>query len=203
MAGPTADFWEERYRGQQTGWDRGHASPQLIEWITSGLITPAHRIAVPGCGSGWEVAELARHGAEVIGIDYSQEAVTLSRERLAAAHLQAEIVCADVLHWQPDRPVDMIYEQTCLCALHPDHWVEYAQALHRWLIPGGHLLAMFMQRQTQEASTGFVVGPPYHCDIHAMRALFSGKRWEWCKPPYAQVPHPNGMYELGLVLRAL
>jgi hypothetical protein len=34
-----------------------------------------------------------------------------------------------------------------------------------------------------------------------MRMLFDDARWEWPAPPYARVPHPNGMHELGLVLR--
>ena len=33
------------------------------------------RILVPGCGSGWEVAELSRRGFEVVGLDYTEAAV--------------------------------------------------------------------------------------------------------------------------------
>ena len=56
MAGPTTDFWQERFEKKQTGWDRGATSPQLLAWLESGALQPC-RIAVPGCGSGWEVAE--------------------------------------------------------------------------------------------------------------------------------------------------
>jgi len=38
---------------------------------------------------------------------------------------------------------DAIYEQTCLCALYPDRWRQYADQLHRWLAPGGRLYALF------------------------------------------------------------
>jgi len=37
-----------------------------------------------------------------------------------------------------------------------------------------------------------VLGPPYHCDINAMRALFPSSRWRWPKPPYPVVPHTIG-----------
>ena len=201
--GPTADFWNDRYRSGQTGWDRGHVSPQLAAWIDAGVIVPPQRIAIPGCGRGWEAIELARLGFAVTAIDYSSEAVAVLQQRVAAAGQLAgsvAVVQADVLHWQPAAPFDAVYEQTCLCALHPDLWVPYGAALARWLKPGGQLLALFMQKVEDGASDGFVSGPPYHCDIHAMRALFPAALWEWPKPAYPRVPHPNGLYELAVPL---
>jgi hypothetical protein len=110
-------------------------------------------------------------------------------------------VLADVLQWMPDAPVDAVYEQTCLCALHPDDWLRYADRLHAWLRPGGRLFALWMQFQRAGAAEGRVEGPPYHCDINAMRALFPAERWQWPAPPYAAVPHPIGATELAVVLR--
>ena len=136
MAGPTSDFWQERFEKKQTGWDRGAPSPQLLAWLESGALQPC-RIAVPGCGSGWEVAELARRGFEVVGIDYTPAAVERTRALLSAQGLSAEVMQDDVLTYQPDKPFDAIYEQTCMCALHPDHWVDYARQLHQWLAPPG------------------------------------------------------------------
>lgn len=201
MRGPTQDFWQDKYRSGQTGWDRGRPSPQLLAWLDAGHLRPC-RIAVPGCGAGWEVAELARRGFEVTALDYAEEAVRRTQALLAELELEARVLQADVLAWQPDATFDAIYEQTCLCALHPDHWIAYAAALHGWLTPGGQLYALFMQALKPEADAGFVQGPPYHCDIHAMRALFDGARWEWEKPPFLGVPHPNGNKELAVRLRA-
>ena len=50
---------------------------------------------------------------------------------------------------------------------------------------------------------GLIEGPPYHCDINAMRALFPAQRWQWPRPPYAQVAHPNLMHELAVPLQRL
>lgn len=202
MAGPTLEFWQERYRTQQLGWDRGAASPQLHAWLDTGHLTHPSRVVVPGCGSGWEVAALAARGFEVTGIDYAPEAVERTRTLLAELGLQAQVMQADVLEWVPEIPFDAVYEQTCLCALHPDRWVAYADALHRWLLPGGRLYALFMQMPKPDAAHGFVQGPPYHCDINAMRALFHGNRWEWEKPPFPQVAHPSGAAELAVCLQA-
>lgn len=200
VPGPTQAFWQERFLSGQTAWDRGEPSPQLLAWLDSGALKPC-RIAVPGCGSGWEVAELARRGFEVVGIDYTAAAVARVRHLLAAQELYPPIVQADVLQWQPDQPLDAVYEQTCLCAIHPASWVAYAQQLQRWLRPGGTLWALFMQVRRPEAETeGRALGPPYHCDMTAMQALFPTPHWRWPEPPHPAVPHPNGWRELAAPL---
>ncbi|MDM0018238.1 methyltransferase domain-containing protein [Variovorax saccharolyticus] len=203
MAGPDAAFWQARFETGTTPWDRGAASPQLLRWRDAGAFPAGSSVLVPGCGSGWELAELAAAGAAVTGLDYAPAAVERSAQRLAERGLQAGVLQADVLQWSPPQPVDTVYEQTCLCALHPDHWTAYAAQLHAWLRPGGRLLALFMQAPAAGAADGYITGPPYHCDIHAMRALFAAVRWSWPKPPYERVIHPLGAHELAVVLTRL
>ena len=201
--GPQREFWEERFRARQTPWERGGVHPQLTHWLEDGSLEPSKlngAIAVPGCGSGHEVAALAKAGCDVVAIDYAAAAIELTRQRLIDDRSTAQVVEADVLAWQPSAPLAAVYEQTCLCALHPDHWVAYAAQLHRWLRPGGRLFALFMQMRRDGAAQGFIQGPPYHGDIHAMRALFRAPLWDWPKPPYDSVAHPLGANELVLVL---
>jgi len=199
MAGPTREFWEERFHAGNTPWDRGEPNPQLRAWLSQGELKPC-RIFVPGCGSGYEVAALAAAGFDVTGLDYAPIAIDRTRERLAAQGCSATLVEADALSWRPAQRFDAVYEQTCLCALYPDAWREYADQLHRWLTPGGRLFALFVQFLRPGAADGAILGPPYHCDIHAMRALFCVPRWQWPKPPYARTSHPAGFSELAVVL---
>lgn len=200
MAGPTLDFWQQRFTSGQTPWDRGAAHPQLQQWLDQGLLSPADRVLVPGCGRGHELEALARAGVPVLGLDYAPAAVALARERVAGLPIAA-VEQADVLQWQAPEPLQRVYEQTCLCALHPDHWQAYAAQLHRWLAPGGLLLALFMQARRDDAAEGRIEGPPYHGDINAMRALFPASLWDWPAPPYAAVPHGQGWQELAVPLR--
>ena len=200
MTGPDAPFWQARFENGDTPWDRGAPSGQLLAWIESGVLRPC-RIAVPGCGSGWEVAELARRGFEVVAVDYTQAACERTRSLLSAGGLRAELVQADVLDWRPDRCFDAVYEQTCLCAMHPTHWRRYEASLAAWLGPAGRLHALFVQRPRPGAvAEGLIEGPAYHCDINAMRMLFDEARWVWPGPPYVRVPHPSGFHELGMVI---
>ena len=200
MAGPTTQFWQERFENHQTNWDRGGPSPQLLAWLDSGALQPC-RIAVPGCGGGWEVAELARRGFDVTALDYTPAAIAKTQALLDGRGLRAQVVQTDVLSYSSAEPFDAVYEQTCLCAIHPDHWQKYVHQLHRWLRPGASLWALFMQVLRPDATEeGLIQGPPYHCDINAMRALFAPPHWVWPKPPYAKVPHPHLVHELALQL---
>lgn len=200
MSGPDLAFWQQRFDAGELPWDRGAPSPQLAAWLADGSLRPGP-IAVPGCGSGHEVEALARAGFEVSALDYAPGAVALTRQRLAAAALDAQVLQADVLDWQPAEPLAMVYEQTCLCALHPDHWVAYASQLHAWLAPGGRLALLAMQARRESAAEGCIEGPPYHVDIQALRALLPAAHWDWPRPPYPRVPHPNGVwFELALLL---
>lgn len=202
MPGPTADFWNERFRTHTTGWDRGAVHPQLLHWLADSTLKPC-RILVPGCGAGHEVLHLAAAGFEVTALDYAEQAVGLLTQRLREQGLKATVLQADVRQWQAAQPFEAIWEQTCLCALYPDDWAAYAARLHQWLASQGRLFALFMQSPKPDAQDGWIQGPPYHCDILAMRALFPCDRWRWPKPPYARVPHPGGSAELALTLEPI
>jgi SAM-dependent methyltransferase len=200
MAGPTPSFWQQRFETGLVPWDRGQPSPQLAAWLGEGVLGAGEKVVVPGCGAGHEVAALAVAGCTVTALDYASAAVELTRQRLREAGQQAEVHRADVLQWQPALPCDAVYEQTCLCALHPDDWTRYAAQLHAWIRPAGRLCALFMQVRRESASQGVIEGPPYHCDINAMRALFPSSGWDWPGAPYPAVAHPQGWVELAVVL---
>jgi SAM-dependent methyltransferase len=184
--------WEKRYRSGQTHWDRGAISPALQHWLGRKMLPPG-RVLVPGCGHGHEVAAMVRAGCQVTAVDIAAQPVMRLTGHLVEQQLHANVVQADLLHWQPAEPFEAIYEQTCLCALDPSDWTAYERRLADWLLPGGRLLALFMQ-------TGRSGGPPYDCPVPQMQTLFDAARWTWPQSPPFEVPHPNGLYELGFVL---
>jgi SAM-dependent methyltransferase len=195
MSEEKSRYWEERYQSGTPGWDRGGVSPALLQWLDAGVLTPC-RILIPGCGHGHEVVALAQRGFSVSAVDIAPTPLARLQERLQEAGLDAHLIQADVLDWQPEAPFDAIYEQTCLCALAPQDWPRYAAQLHRWLRPGGLLFALFMQ-------TGRPGGPPYHCELGEMRSLFPLERWAWVDEPHREVPHPTGLFEYAAVLQRL
>lgn len=200
MPGPDAAFWQQRFESADTPWDRGGASPQALRWLDQGALKPC-RIAVPGCGSGWEAVEFARRGFHVTAIDCTPAACERAQRNASRAGVSITVVQSDVTRWRPEEPFDAVYEQTCLCAIHPSLWRDYEASLAAWLRPSGRLAALFMQRPRDSAvQEGVVEGPPYHCDMTGMRALLPDSRWAWPKPPFDRVQHPAGWHELAVAL---
>ena len=112
------------------------------------------------------------------------------RRELESRGLQADVIQIDMFNYDPDTSFDAVYEQTSLCAIHPEQRLNYEKKLCNWLKPGGSLYALFMQ-------TGMEGGPPFHCDVTDMRALFSALRWDWGEDESLHSPHPSGRFELG------
>lgn len=203
VGGPTLDFWQQRFEAQRTPWDRGVVNPALAPLVAGGVLPAGARVLVPGCGAGYEVLQLASSGLHPVAVDYAPAGVELTRARLAQAGLVAEVIQADLLAWTPSAPFDAAWDQACLCALHPDLWFAYAQRLASWLRPGGTLVLLAVQVEREGRHEGRIEGPPYHCDVNAVRALFPAERWQWPRPPYPRHSHPAGIAELQVVLTRL
>ncbi len=183
----SSDEWENRYRLGQTGWDRGNVSPNLLYWIEHKFLNPC-RILVPGCGNGYEVLALAEKGFDVVAIDIAPTPIENIRKILKTKQLTAELIQTDFFTWEFEKTFDAVYEQTSLCALHPNEWKSYEKCLYNWLKPKGKLFAQFMQ--TEQDS-----GPPFHCDTQAMTNLFVKERWLWSDQYKTQIIHSEGLYE--------
>lgn len=183
--------WDQKYQLGDTPWDRGTTSPFL--GVCLDLTEPGSSVLVPGCGAGYEVVALASLGFRVTALDLSTAALSRCREALDAVGAQAELHSADVLEWEAEHAFDAIYEQTCLCALHPSLWESYAEQLARWLRPEGRLFAAFMQTEGPG-------GPPFDCPIPRMQELFSHPTWNWPEQPPVRVERGPKPYELGYVL---
>lgn len=183
--------WEQRYRDSATAWERDHLNPAFNHWRPR-FDAANRRVIVPGCGRAPEVVAFARLGWQVSALDLAETAVRYQHAALQQANLEAEVVATNIFDWQPQAPVDLVYEQTCLCALSPQQWASYEQCVYNWLKPGGVLAALFMQ-------TGGEGGPPFHCGIKAMQALFASKRWSWEAQSIVS-EHPMGTHELGYCL---
>ncbi len=180
------DFWESRFQGSRTPWERPGINPAFAAWRASGDLAPC-RILVPGAGRSPEPAALLADGFDAVALDLADSAVSFQAGRLGAGRS----IRADVTAWMPDAPFDAVYDQTCLCALPPALWPAYEAQLRRWLRPGGRLFILFMQ-------AGREGGPPFDCPLPAMRSLFS--TWQWPDTLGEGVAHGLGTIEQPAIL---
>jgi len=165
----SADFWEERYRTGQTGWDRGRAA-SAFEALLGGPTAPAPgRLAVIGCGRGHDARLFARHGFQVTGFDFASSAIDAARDAAGREGVRVEFVQADLfaLPEQYHGAFDYVVEHTCFCAIDPARYAEYVSSVARMLRPTGELIGLFVVH-------GRSGGPPFSTSEAEVRDLFDG-----------------------------
>lgn len=138
-AGADVD-WELRYNTGDTPWQKPHAHPALIDWLSR---TPMNgKVLVPGCGAGEDVRAIAKRGAEVLAIDIAPSAIALAESFPRAGserYLLGDFLAGDAT---AHGPFDWVFEHTCLCAIPPSRRADYVHAAAAALKPGGLLLAV-------------------------------------------------------------
>ena len=150
----SAAEWENRYQTGDMPWEKGEASPGLVDFLAAHPQLARGRVAVPGCGTGHDARVWAKAGFETWGFDLAPSAIRLSQEKTATAGLVANFVQADFLADPPPKPFDWLFEHTLFCAIDPSRRGDYVQAMLRWLKPDGQFLAVhYMIRDTH--------GPPF------------------------------------------
>ena len=123
-------------------WEKGEASPGLVDFLSAHSELPRASVCVPGCGSGHDVRSWARVGFDAEGFDLAPSAIRLSVEKTKAVGLSAKFHLADFLRDEPPRQFDWLFEHTLYCAINPRDRDDYAQAVLRWLKPDGQFLAV-------------------------------------------------------------
>jgi hypothetical protein len=131
-------FWDERFERGFTPWDQGGVPQALRDFVARSV--GARRTLIPGCGAAYELAFLSNMGWDATAIDFSPAAVAIARE--AVSQWASRVVLADFFKWQPNAPLEMIYERAFLCALPRSMWPQLA-ARYAELLPRGAMLAGF------------------------------------------------------------
>jgi SAM-dependent methyltransferase len=136
-----ADFWTNIYQTEQPRWELEQPTPSLVDLLPR-LKLPKSRILVLGCGSGNDAAYFAEQGHVVTAIDISDEALSRGRKKFSRFEniqwLQADLFKLGREH---DQSYDVIFENTCFCAINPAKRSELVQIWRRLLAPGGFLMA--------------------------------------------------------------
>lgn len=64
-----------------------------------------------GCGAGTDAARISRKGFDYLGIDLSEDAVWLTRQRLRRSGLEGESRQVDFLDFEPDQRFNCVFER--------------------------------------------------------------------------------------------
>jgi SAM-dependent methyltransferase len=144
----TAEYWKERYRSGETGWDLGGPCPVFVDLLGGPRAPPPGRVAFPGCGQGHDVRLFAERGYDAVGFDFALSSADPPIEQMDVFDLGRRY--PEAFH--------TIVEYTCYCAIDPERREEYAGVLWSALKPGGLLVALLFPVEHKPE------GPPFGID---------------------------------------
>ncbi len=112
------------------------------KWITSHFnINRKTKIADFGCGPGLYTTRLAERGAQVTGIDFSENSINYAKKVAKEKDLNITYVVENYLDFETTERFDLITMIMCdFCALSPVQRKTMLTKFHSLLKPGGHVL---------------------------------------------------------------
>ncbi len=177
-------YWHRRWREGQIGFHADAPNPWLVAHVGA-LERGARRVLVPLCGKSIDLAFLAAHGFEVVGVElvaeaaeafFAESGLSVTRARRGdAVSLQGhgiEIVVADFLALAPDAlgSFDAFYDRAALIALPEAMREHYAVALTRMLRAEATGLVVTLEH------AGPSDEPPFSVPPAEVAALYRGWR---------------------------
>jgi hypothetical protein len=189
--------WERDYQRGTAGWDMGTSTPVFQRLLAEGQFQPG-RMIVPGAGRGHDAREFARHGFEVVAVDFAQDAARAMRERMTpeSAH---QILEQDFFQLPPelDGTFDYVLEYTCYCAIDPGRRAEYAGKVAHFLRRGGIYIALVFPLDEHQG------GPPFAVNTEKLVAMMEQRGLNILRrefPPDSVKPR-KGLEELLIMQR--
>jgi SAM-dependent methyltransferase len=141
--------------------------PALHSLLDRGQV-PEGRILVPGCGTGYDLATLARADRQVVGLDLSEQA----RTAFVVAHPdlpgRVSYEVGDFFSYEPEDSFDFVWDYTFFCALDPPQRSAWSEAMRRLVKPAGLLATLLFPFEDPISGRP---GPPWPINTGLVRDL--------------------------------
>lgn len=153
-----------------------------VEWVASRFgIDSNTEIADFGCGPGLYTSRLAKKGAKVTGIDFSENSIRYARETAEEQSLNINYIHANYLDFNtPDRFGLIIMIMCDFCALSPEQRRTMLKKFYSMLKPNGSVLldvySLNSFNQKEESASyefnqlnGFWSPEDYYCFVNTFK----------------------------------
>ena len=163
-----SEYWEHRYQEGTTRWDLGKASPPLVSLLNSSDVSlKTGRVAVLGCGRGYDAMLFSDYGFDVIGFDFAPLAIAEATTLAQANQNSAQFLQRDIFNLASGFPsyFDYVIEHTCFCAIDPNKRSDYVKLVRQILQPEGELIGIFFTHSRSG-------GPPFGITTEAIKQYF-------------------------------
>jgi SAM-dependent methyltransferase len=149
--------WNESYASGQMPWDTGQPESLLVDFVTSGGVTPGSTLEI-GAGTGTNAIWLAERGFDVLGVDVSPLAVERARAKIAGRALLCRFAILDFLEVPPpEGPFQFVFDRGCFHVFdEPGERQRLAAKVATALAPNGLWLSLIGSTEGPPRE----VGPP-------------------------------------------
>ncbi|WP_101948831.1 class I SAM-dependent methyltransferase [Mycobacterium sp. 3519A] len=139
---PTLSRFDDAYRTKTAPWVIGEPQPAVVELQRAGWIRS--KVLDIGCGTGEHTILLTRLGYDVVGIDFSSNAIEQARANAADNGVDARFQVADAMNLAPDATYQTILDSALFHIFDQADRVRYVHSLHGALRRDGlvHVLAL-------------------------------------------------------------
>lgn len=160
------NYWENRYKVNETGWDIGYISTPIKNYIDQ-LTDKSMSILIPGAGNGYEFDYLVENNFKnVYVIDIADQPIKNLKSKHPNLGKQ-HFICDDF--FRLNEKFDLILEQTFFCALNPEIRTKYVDKMYDLLNDSGKIVGLLFDFPLSE------IGPPFGGSTNEYLELFSNK----------------------------
>jgi SAM-dependent methyltransferase len=157
------DFWNNRYKTNDFGWDIGDVSEPLKKYIEQ-VDNKELKILIPGAGNAYEAEFLFKLGFKnVYVLDFAEAPLKNIKKRLPEFP-NHQLIQQDFFAHKGQ--YDLIIEQTFFCAIDPILRSKYVQQMHELLAPNGKLVGLMFNDALNADK------PPFGGDKEEYQKLF-------------------------------
>jgi SAM-dependent methyltransferase len=135
--------WNESYASGELPWDTGQPEPVLVEFVTSGAVTPGLALEI-GAGTGTNAIWMAERGFDVLAVDISPLAIERAGTKMEARALRCRFAVWDFLaETPPQGPFQFVFDRGCFHVFdEPGERERFAANVAAALAPGGLWLSL-------------------------------------------------------------
>jgi thiopurine S-methyltransferase len=174
--------WLARWRDGRIAFHEARPNALLEHHVAR--LAGARRVVVPLCGKAEDLAFLAAHGHDVLGVELSEQAAQAFFEEHALTPTVSArgpfveyragaitVLAGDVFATTPELvgPLDALYDRAALIALPPELRPRYVAHLRSLLPAGARGLVI-----TLEYDQALMTGPPFAVLEAELRTLYAG-----------------------------
>lgn len=170
---PAAAYgFDAAYRGAPPNWDIGRPQRAFVYLEEAGGI--GRRVLEVGCGTGELSLFLARHGHDVLGVDFARSAIEQAREKARWRRVNAHFLVWDALKLpELGVRVDTVLDSAMLHCLGEEERKRFVDGLATFLERGGHY---YLLCDARPEGSGYYHGASL--SRGEIGELFAGRKWQ-------------------------